>query len=602
MSTRPNIWLPLDQSRRQIRLFHLEPSENIHDQAEGFLEMVSLDDNPRYEALSYTWGDPKIRCAIKLHKVEWEVTTNLEAGLRHLRGNVNEKVLWIDAICIDQGSNEEKNYQVPLMKTIYANASIVRVWLGEGTEGSDEAMRILNELGHGNPPRLANIRIDGRPLDMGDVGNLRDLLARPWWRRTWVQQEFVLATRVAMHCGSRCLNHDTLSKLFIDFYEVISGWDYSTYDYTIVAEMGRGFWDLQYILRLRRNYNNMAHRERSPGDVLLRMGYFLRSLCSGRNYGCANPRDSIYGLLGLAPNDFASIVDSDYNLSIAEVFQHTTVLLILYTNSLTLFSATVFKQKNQRSMPTWVADWRTSAGTMRTEEGYKSTQVNWASIGVFNACGQRKLRFELEADSVVTLSGIILDHVVVLTTVITLEDDPGKRGVEGDWRKFFDYHTQGTLKSSYPGSGSPESPYWRLLTCDLRWTTKGWRRCKAEDREDYVTWASVEEVAANEVARNFHRYFHSQSVRLFFTVNGFVGNGPNAMEPGDSICILAGGPLPYVLRPVPDAACLNTFELVGSCYVHGVMDGQAVDGLGEDEPPLPDLDLPKTEWHDINLV
>ena len=484
------------------------------------------------------------------------------------------------------------------MKTIYANASIVRVWLGEGTEGSDEAMRILNELGRGSPPRLANIRIDGRPLDMGDVGNLRDLLARPWWRRIWVQQEFVLATRLAMHCGLRCLNHDTLSKLRVDFYEIASEWNYSTYDHTIVEEMGKGFARLQYFLNLRRNYDITAHREGSTGDVLLRMSYFLRSLCSGRNFGCANPRDSIYGLLGLAPYDFASIVDSDYNLSVAEVFQHTAVLLILYTNSLTLFSATVFQQKNERSMPTWVADWRTSAGALRTN------QVNWASLRVFNACGQRKLRFELESDSVVTLSGIILDHVVALTTANTLEDDSNfnKRKVEGDWRKFFDYHTQGTLTSFYSGSGSPESPYWRLLTWDLRGPTKAWRRCKVEDRENYVTWASVEQIPDNEAAKNFHRDVVIHRVRLFFTANGFVGVGPAAMESGDFICILAGGPLPYVLRPVPDAACLNTFELVGSCYVHGVMDGQAVDGLGEDEPPLPDLSLPKTEWHDIHLV
>ena len=602
MSTHSTIWHPLDPSRRQIRLFHLEPSENFHDQAEGFLEIVSLDDNPRYEALSYAWGDPKITCAIELHNVQWEVTTNLETGLRHLRGNVNEKVLWIDAICIDQGSNEEKNYQVPMMKTIYANASIVRVWLGVGTEGSDEAMRVLDELGHGSPPRLANIRIDGRPLDMGSIVNLRDLLTRSWWRRIWVQQEFVLATRLAMHCGSRCLHHDTLSKLLGGFYELATGWNYSTHDYTVVEELWRGLSTLQYFLTMRRTHAKLAHMKRSPGDVQIRMSHFLQSLCLGINYGYSNPRDSIYGLLGLAPNDFASIVDPDYNLSIAEVLQHTAVLLILYTNSLTLFSVTDFQQKDQRLTPTWVADWTKPAGARSIEAEYSSKQVGWASRGLFNACGQRKLRFELESDSVVTLSGIILDHVVTLTAAITLEDDLDKRRVERDWRKFFDYHTQGTLKSSYPGSGSQESPYWRLLTWDLRWTTKGSRRCKVEDREDYVNWASVKQVAANELARNFHREFLPQGVRLFFTANAFVGIGPAATEPGDSIYILAGGPFPYVLRPVPDAACLNTFELVGSCYVHGVMDGQAVDGLGEDEPPLPDLDLPKTEWHDIHLV
>ena len=599
MSTRPNIWHPLDPSRRQIRLFHLEPSENIHDQAEGFLEIVSLDDDPRYEALSYTWGYSKITGTIKLHKIQWEVTTNLEAGLRHLRGDVEEKVLWIDAICIDQGSNEEKNYQVPLMRTIYANASIVRVWLGESTDGSDEAMGVFNELGNGNPPRLANVRIDGRPLDMGNVKNLRDLLTRPWWRRIWVQQEFVLATRLALHCGSRCLNHDTLSTFDISSYEIISGWNYSTYDYTVFSEMWQGFSNLHYFLGMRQTHVQLGHAQRSPGHVQSRMRHFLRSLSYGRNFHCANPRDSIYGLLGLAPNDFASIVDPDYNSSVAEVLQHTAVLLILYTNSLTIFSAAVFQQKKLRMVPTWVPDWRNSAGAIRTEEANSHKQLILASYGLFNACGQRKLRFELESDSVVTLSGIILDHVEAMTAAITGEDTPNKRRIETDWRRFFDYHIKGTLKSFYLGSESPMSPYWRLLTCDLRPELK---RCKVEDRENYITWASVEEVAANDVARDFHKLFFPQSVRLFFTANGFVGTGPNAVEPGDSIYVLAGGPLPYVLRPVPDAACVNTFELVGSCYVHGVMDGQAVDGLGEDEPPLPDLNLPKTEWHDIHLV
>ena len=602
MSRRPNIWYPLDPSRRQIRLFHLESSENIRDQAEGFLEVVSLNDNPRYEALSYAWGDPKITCTIKLDEVQWEVTTNLEAGLRHLRGNVNEKVLWIDAICIDQGSNDEKNYQVPLMKTIYTNASIVRVWLGESTEGSDEAMRILNVLGHGNPPRLANVRIDGRALDMGDVGNLRDLLTRSWWRRIRVQQEFVLASRLAMHCGSQCLNHETLSKFVVDIFEIISGWDYSPYDDTVLQEMWKGFSNLVYFLSMRRTHDHFTHTERLPGDVQYRMSYFLQSLCMGRDYGCANPRDSIYGLLGLAPSDLASIVDPDYNLSIAEVFQHMAVLCILYMNSLILFSATEFRQKDQRLTPTWVPDWRQRAGA-GTGRVYSSEGVAIASRRLFNACGQRNLRFELGPDSVVTLSGIILDHVEAMTAAATGEDKfDGRRRIERDWRRFFDYHTQGTLKLFYLGSESPESPYWRLLTYDLGRTTTGWRRCKIEDREKYTNWASVEDVAANENARNFAREVHVDGVRLFFTANGFVGIGPAAMEPGDSITILSGGPLPYVLRPVPEAACLNTFELVGSCYVHGVMDGQVVHGLGKDEPPLPDPNMPKTEWHDIHLV
>ena len=541
MSMRSNIWHTLDPSRRQIRQFHLEPSENIYDQAEGFLETISLDDNPRYEALSYTWGDPRVTCTIKLHKVPWEVTTNLEAGLRHLRENINEKVLWVDAMCIDQGSNEEKNYQVLLMKIIYAFASIVRVWLGEGTEGSDEAMEVLNELGHGNPPRLVNIRIDGRLLDMGKLRNLCDLLTRSWWRRIWVQQEFVHAARLAMHCGSRCLNHDRLSRFEIDVNEIASGWNYSTYNSDAVEEMFSGFNKLRYFLQLRRTQIiQFTHMQRWPGDVQFGMNHFLQSLCIGRDYLCANPRDSIYGLLGLAPNDFASIVDPDYNLSIAELFQHTTVLLILYTNSLTPLSATVFQQKNQRSMPTWVADWRNSAGLRATEEASSFDQVSWASSGYFNAYGQRKLRFELASDSVVTFSGIVLDHVGAISTTTTFGDTFSKGRTEKEWRRFFDYHTRGSLRSFCLGSESPESPYWRLLIFDLWKTRTGHRRrCKVEDRGNYITLANVESNAANEMACNFYREISLHGLRLFFTANGFVGTGPAAMEPGDSIYVLA---------------------------------------------------------------
>ena len=98
------------------------------------------------------------------------------------------------------------------------------------------------------------------------------------------------------------------------------------------------------------------------------------------------------------------------------------------------------------------------------------------------------------------------------------------------------------------------------------------------------------DLLADETARHFNGKLYVHDVRLFFTAKGFVGVGPAAMETGDSISILAGGSLPYVLRTVPNAARLNTFELIGSCYVHDVMDGQVVHAIKEDN------------WHNIYLV
>lgn len=154
----------MDPAKREIRLLHLAPSENIDDQPKCFLKNISLNDNPQYEALSYAWGDVKVTQPINLQDVQREITENLEAALRQLRGNIMEKVFWVDAVCIDQNSDEGKNYQVPLMRTIYSSAAMVRVWLGAGREGSDIAMLVLEKLCRGNPPRFANLRIDGKPL------------------------------------------------------------------------------------------------------------------------------------------------------------------------------------------------------------------------------------------------------------------------------------------------------------------------------------------------------------------------------------------------------------------------------------------------------
>ena len=95
-----------------------------------------------YEALSYTWGArvgtlPIICCGLASDKNGGEgsrgvvlVTPNCDAALRHLRLRLRSRVLWIDAICIDQQSVREKNEQVPMMGEIYRAATRCVVWLG----------------------------------------------------------------------------------------------------------------------------------------------------------------------------------------------------------------------------------------------------------------------------------------------------------------------------------------------------------------------------------------------------------------------------------------------------------------------------------------
>ena len=64
------------------------------------------------------------------------------------------------------------------MKTIYSSAMLVRVWLGEGTEGSYEGITVFEKLCQEKSLRFANIRIDGKLLDIRHTFSVVDLLNR----------------------------------------------------------------------------------------------------------------------------------------------------------------------------------------------------------------------------------------------------------------------------------------------------------------------------------------------------------------------------------------------------------------------------------------
>lgn len=74
-----------------------------------------LDNNIRYEALSYCWGSPEITDHITINNRSVEIRINLWWALIHLREVHNDRILWVDALCINQNDTRERNHQVGLM-------------------------------------------------------------------------------------------------------------------------------------------------------------------------------------------------------------------------------------------------------------------------------------------------------------------------------------------------------------------------------------------------------------------------------------------------------------------------------------------------------
>ena len=143
----------------------------------------------RYEALSYSWGTDRATKSIGILHGEagylWSspfmVRPNLYSALQQLRYEDRPRELWVDAICINQNDNREKNFQVPLMDKIYIGAANVCIWLGTETEDSSLALNFIGRvLNLGDADRAI---IDIRTAEEWPA--LASLMRREWFSRRW---------------------------------------------------------------------------------------------------------------------------------------------------------------------------------------------------------------------------------------------------------------------------------------------------------------------------------------------------------------------------------------------------------------------------------
>ncbi|KAK4973388.1 hypothetical protein LTR42_005373 [Elasticomyces elasticus] len=227
MSTQPDDSLNRDRiyqnsplTGQHIRLLTIRPGAT-DDRLEFDLTLVDWRHPPTYEALSYAWGSSAERHKIRLDDRVVFVTSNLKNALFAFRYPDRPRVLWVDALCINQNSIAEKNHQIRLMDQIYSRAERVKVWLGEEREPDDAktepvflrdldgiksnpvftAMKLNEEDGHHSAPWEDGIRgltiSLPRPFSFSldaavtaDVNTLLSLLPRHGqcvYNSTWVR-------------------------------------------------------------------------------------------------------------------------------------------------------------------------------------------------------------------------------------------------------------------------------------------------------------------------------------------------------------------------------------------------------------------------------
>jgi hypothetical protein len=138
-----------------------------------------------------------------------------------------ERVLWIDAMCINQKDIDERNRQVWLMGQVYSKAKAVIIWLGPQSEDSDLAMEFIPRLlGALFTPVNQLLRTENRDLifpstrraDVPEWQAFETLLNRPWFERLWVIQELLLAKAAVVAYGQRTLPAEDILNIAKGLY------------------------------------------------------------------------------------------------------------------------------------------------------------------------------------------------------------------------------------------------------------------------------------------------------------------------------------------------------------------------------------------------
>lgn len=407
-------------TRSSIRILKLRPGPPYpcSEPVVLSIEVVDLDNEPDFEAVSYTWYHPSPGNCIEWSHVtvdgqRMQLTAELEYMFKHLRYTKETRTLWVDAICINQASVPEKNAQVAQMSRVYEQARQVVVWLGGGSPGSSDAMFFLNMFAEFPGEEVLGKDIttwclEDNGLDASGVmrlfkvcnmfgvslydkgsevlgiewreymNNDSGIARRPWWQRVWVLQEVVMAKKdPLLVCGNACISFESYhsgaerlllsvdgDQVYVALLNICA--DDDLYD-DIVSELQSWNKLLEQPEDERLNSRDLnavlfypirQYRLKSP-DHRVPLAHILRTTPTLR---CFDPRDQIFGLFSMLPEKeqdpkYGLVPNYDPKFS-AEQLYHKASAMIFRLHGALAFSLLSFRHSRKDGFPTWVHDFR----------------------------------------------------------------------------------------------------------------------------------------------------------------------------------------------------------------------------------------------------
>ncbi|KAH6967977.1 heterokaryon incompatibility protein-domain-containing protein [Ilyonectria sp. MPI-CAGE-AT-0026] len=366
-ATSKSIYRPLDITKEEIRLLVLHPPlvadstlrcTLLHT---GFASpSIDAPTVPPYEALSYVWGDPNFCIPIWLNNKEVWVTPNLAYALSTLRHQGGDRVLWVDALCINQLDIAERAHQVTLMRKIYSRCQRDLAWVGPtlDIDCSEEdfdyvqpkivkGMKLMDRIVHRDAQTLMSLegryksRKGARALGTSETTmqvDRRETSQLNWlfkelcfWERVWIVQELSCAPRLTLVCEGAELEWESLSLFlrdepYFDAFHAVGDIYGLTSNHHVFREC---FVNVKIIEDQRERVHaclDKSHAADGSSSTLIDV------LARFRRMKSTDPRDRIYALLGLVTQDHG--IKVDYTKSIRDLYREVTASLINISGNL----------------------------------------------------------------------------------------------------------------------------------------------------------------------------------------------------------------------------------------------------------------------------
>ncbi|KAF2033769.1 HET-domain-containing protein [Setomelanomma holmii] len=593
-----------------------------------------IDRTPEYYALSYCWGDSKDLTAIECNGQGLSVSPgllNALISLQSLRSNLNMEYFWIDQICINQNDKDEQTDQVNLMRTIYAQSQRTLIWLGPYDIKADgDTFGLVDLIDRArredacpkplptNPRSVCEYITPQRngKLGLPELSSRRwaalaTFMRRPWFTRAWVIQEAALSrTSPLMICGEAAC-------LWDKFFDAIAWLDELRYqDHTAFRSNG--------IVPL------FIHRLRQCRDTetgLPRYWNLEAILISISGLQATDARDHIYAYLGLtidAQNRERRdpVLTPNYRKDKYKVFEDIARYCIRKSGRLNILgvgeAGNGWCNDSCFSPPSWVPRWdveirsgphkkipgpidltddKEDVKVITTVHalGHRASLDSSAQILETNNTNELVLR-GIHVDTVIWCSDILNDKDFITRTEdirLNLLENPTTALWEAVVEQLnikldtTDQRFHDAAKAFYLALVTGESPertsaknepmgtFWCYLgTCYLF----KYRYVQHIDLHHMPTPPILYTCALLAPDGVQDRVVtHLDGLKLFATQNGYIGCGTGMLGVQDEVYVMYGGATPHVLRQ--DGK--NGYQFLGEAYIHGYMEGEALDKVKE---------------------